>query len=170
MSYLFKIHLPSLKKEKMQKVSQREAKPLLHNSFPLPLNKGKGDKGGWGSVIKNENKRLLARVYFQEYNINMGFLKEAYYQEKLVKLSFSGEDIQSRVFEECEFNNCSFINCKFENSKLLNCTFIECDLSNIIFMDCRFTEVRFIKCKAIGIDWTKTQTIKIVRPLHVYII
>jgi len=30
--------------------SQREAKPLLYNSLPLPLDKGKGDKGGWGLI------------------------------------------------------------------------------------------------------------------------
>jgi len=90
----------------------------------------------------------------------MGFLKEFYYQEKLVKHSFSSEDIQSRVFEECEFNNCSFIGCKFEKCRFLNCKFIDCDLSTIIPMNCHFTEVQFIKCKAIGIDWTKTQKIK----------
>ncbi len=34
------------------KESQREAKPLLYIHFPLPLIKGKGDKGGWGYQIK----------------------------------------------------------------------------------------------------------------------
>jgi len=28
--------------------SFRGALPLLYNLFPLPLDKGKGDKGGWG--------------------------------------------------------------------------------------------------------------------------
>ena len=90
----------------------------------------------------------------------MAFLEEVYYQEKLIKHSFSEEDIQSRVFEECEFINCSFIGCKFEKCRFLNCKFIECDLSTIIPMNCQFTEVQFIKCKAIGIDWTKAQRIK----------
>jgi hypothetical protein len=32
------------------KESQREAKPLLYNSLPLPLDKGKGDKEGMGLI------------------------------------------------------------------------------------------------------------------------
>jgi len=32
----------------MGKVAKRGAKPLLIKLFPLPLEKGKGDKGGWG--------------------------------------------------------------------------------------------------------------------------
>jgi len=30
----------------------REAEPFFSNPFPLPLIKGKGDKGGWGYLIK----------------------------------------------------------------------------------------------------------------------
>ena len=90
----------------------------------------------------------------------MGPLREVNYGEKWIKQSFTEEDIQSRVFEECEFNNCSFIGCNFDNTKLLNCKFVDCDLSNIILLDCRFTDVQFVKCKAIGSDWTKIQKIQ----------
>jgi len=31
--------------------SQREAEPLLYKLVPLPLIKGKGDKGGWGYQV-----------------------------------------------------------------------------------------------------------------------
>jgi len=32
--------------------SLRGAKPLFRNPLPLPLNKGKGDTGGWGYQTK----------------------------------------------------------------------------------------------------------------------
>ncbi|MFC1991736.1 pentapeptide repeat-containing protein [Chloroflexota bacterium] len=89
----------------------------------------------------------------------MAFLRVTNSQEKWVKHSFTEDDMQFRVFDECEFNNCSFIGFKFEECRFLNCKFTECDLSNIIPMNCHFIEVRFTKCKAIGIDWTKTEKI-----------
>jgi len=87
----------------------------------------------------------------------MTFLNRTYYQEKWEKQSFSGEDIQSKVFEDCEFNNCNFTGSSFEKSKLINCKFVECDLSNLELLDCQFTEIQFIKCKVIGINWTKIE-------------
>jgi hypothetical protein len=46
----FEVKLPSsLLYEQIYKAgSLRGALPLSKNSFPLPLVKGKGDKGGWG--------------------------------------------------------------------------------------------------------------------------
>ncbi|MFC1921597.1 pentapeptide repeat-containing protein [Chloroflexota bacterium] len=90
----------------------------------------------------------------------MDFSKEVYYQEKLTRHSLIKETVESRVFEECEFNNCSFIDCTFEKCRFLDCTFNECDLSNIIPMNCEFREVEFTKCKAIGIDWTRSEKLK----------
>jgi len=46
---LSKISFPlSFLRRWILKESQRAAKPLFDNSLPLPLDKGKGDKGGWG--------------------------------------------------------------------------------------------------------------------------
>ena len=53
-SPLSKISSPSPFKERGIKESQREAKPLLYSSLPLPLDKGKGIKGD--RVTKEELK------------------------------------------------------------------------------------------------------------------
>src|SRR3990172_12353042 len=90
----------------------------------------------------------------------MDLSKDAYYQEKLVKLSYTAEKFQSKVFEECEFSNCTFIDCKFEKCKFLNCKFSEYNLSAIVPMNCQFIEVEFSRCKVIGADWTKAQKIQ----------
>ena len=90
----------------------------------------------------------------------MDLSKDAYYQEKLVKLTYTKEHILSKVFEECEFSNCTFIDCKFEKCKFPNCKFNECNLSAIIPMNCQFIEVEFSRCKVIGADWTKAQKIQ----------
>jgi len=45
-----KRHQPCKHIHAVEYVIQRETKPLFHNSLPLPLIKGKGDKGGWGLI------------------------------------------------------------------------------------------------------------------------
>ena len=90
----------------------------------------------------------------------MNFAKNAYYQERLSKLSSSNETIKNKEFEECEFNECSFVDCKFEKCKFINCKFISCTLSAVTPTDCRFVEVNFSSSKVMGIDWTKAQHIE----------
>lgn len=86
----------------------------------------------------------------------MIFTDKSYYNEKFTRLSFSSETIETKVFEECEFNCCTFINCKFEKCKFLNCKFNECILSAIDPSNSRFIEVNFSGSKVIGFDWTKS--------------
>ena len=93
----------------------------------------------------------------------MDLSKDAYYQERFVKLSCTQENIRSKVFEECEFNNCSFIDCKFEKCRFLNCKFHDCYLSAITPVSCHFIEVEFSKCKVMGVDWAKAQRIRELR-------
>lgn len=93
----------------------------------------------------------------------MDLSKDAYYQERFVKLSYTQESIRSKVFEECEFNNCSFIDCKFEKCRFLNCKFHDCYLSAITPVSCHFIEVEFSKCKVMGVDWAKAQRIRELR-------
>jgi fluoroquinolone resistance protein len=107
-----------------------------------------------------ERQGWQTAIPFRGYNITMDFSKVVYYQEKLIKLSRTKEDIKSRVFEECEFSSCSFIDCRFENCKFLRCRFIECNLSAVIPMNCQFLEVEFSRCKVMGIDWTKAQRLQ----------
>ena len=89
----------------------------------------------------------------------MAFEQNEYYKEKFSKLDLSHEIFRFKSFEECEFNNCSFIECKFEKTRFLNCTFNHCILSAVVPMNCRLNEVKFTECKVIGLDWTKAQKV-----------
>ena len=90
----------------------------------------------------------------------MDLSKDVYYREKLAKLSCTAEKLQAKVFEECEFNNCTFTDCRLESCRFLNCKFNECNLSAIVPVNCQFIDVEFSKCKVIGVDWTKAQKIQ----------
>lgn len=94
------------------------------------------------------------------YNTSMEFAEQTYYKQKFSNLSFAGENISSRAFEECEFIACSFIDCRLDECRFLDCRFSNCVLSAIEPMNCRFLGTKFSACKAIGIDWTKTQKLE----------
>ena len=94
------------------------------------------------------------------YNIIMDFHSGPYYQEKLSKLSFEGEVIKEKDFEECEFESCVFVDCKFEHCRFVTCKFNECILSAINPVDSRFLDISFNRSKVIGFDWTKAQKIQ----------
>jgi hypothetical protein len=47
-------HPPLLFKGREKEESKR-GEASLNKSFPLPLIKGKGDKGGWGRIINSES-------------------------------------------------------------------------------------------------------------------
>lgn len=90
----------------------------------------------------------------------MSFTQNAYYGQKFARLALSGEILAAKTFEECEFQQCSFINCKFKQCRFLTCEFHECSLSAVMPIDCRFNGVKFFRSKVIGLDWTKTQAVR----------
>jgi len=51
---------PLLRRRKILKESQREAKPLLYNQSPFPLSRGRGTKGD--GVTKWEQKRSMNNI------------------------------------------------------------------------------------------------------------
>ena len=87
----------------------------------------------------------------------MSFAEDTYFQETFTGLALSDETIKSITYEECVFNDCSFINVKLVNCRFVTCKFNDCTLSAVTPMDCRLVDVAFNSCKTIGIDWTKTQ-------------
>ena len=90
----------------------------------------------------------------------MDFTENSYYQEKFFRFSVLNEIIEARVFEECEFQVCSFINCKFEKCKFLHCELKECTFSAINPHESRFLEVKFYRSKVIGFDWAKSAKVE----------
>jgi fluoroquinolone resistance protein len=87
----------------------------------------------------------------------MTFTAIEYYRGNFANLSLEKGAIEAKVFDECEFNRCSFIETNFNRCKFRNCSFIECILSAVVPMNARFSQVKFTGCKVIGLDWTKTQ-------------
>ncbi|MBN1368333.1 MAG: pentapeptide repeat-containing protein [Dehalococcoidales bacterium] len=94
------------------------------------------------------------------YNYLMDFSRNAFYQEKLSKLSLEKEIIRAKDFEECDFDSCIFVDCIFEKCKFIGCNFNECILSAINPLDSRFIDITFTKSKVIGFDWTRAQKIE----------
>ncbi len=88
------------------------------------------------------------------------FSKAGYFQESFADLSSSKEDVQSRIFEECEFKNCTFIETNFVKCKFLNCQFADCVLSAVKPLNSRFAGVAFRRSKTIGFDWPKAMKVE----------
>jgi fluoroquinolone resistance protein len=84
----------------------------------------------------------------------VSFTQENYTGEVFSKVEMGDEEIQSVTFEECRFNECSFIATKLPGCRFVNCKFTDCTLSAIAVTNARFDNTSFEKCKAIGIDWT----------------
>lgn len=89
----------------------------------------------------------------------MYFEKNEYYEEKFVKANLMGEIVDLVVFEDCEFEGCSFVECTFNKCSFINCKFKDCALSAVKTDDSRFTNVNFLKSKVIGLDWSKAELV-----------
>ncbi|EKT62002.1 pentapeptide repeat-containing protein [Providencia burhodogranariea] len=77
-----------------------------------------------------------------------------YYDESFNKIDISGQNVDSAVFEKCEFINCDFSSVTFSHCKFVECVFEQCNLSLIKVINTRFANVEFSDCKLVGIDWT----------------
>jgi len=69
-------------------------------------------------------------------------------------LNLSNKKIESTIFEDCTFIECSFSESVFNNSKFVDCEFSKCNLSIIKVKFSKFSDVIFDECKMIGVDWT----------------
>ena len=56
-------------------------------------------------------------------------------------------------YENCIFNNCSFVDVDLLSIVFEECVFEECDFSNAKITHTAFKEVKFINCKLIGIHF-----------------
>ncbi|TBR40564.1 MULTISPECIES: pentapeptide repeat-containing protein [Dyella] len=80
-----------------------------------------------------------------------------FYQQHFRELRHSGAHVAAKVFEECDFTQCSFNGARFERCKFIDCTFRSCDLSNLDVTSSKFLTVLFEECKIIGVDWNKAE-------------
>ena len=85
----------------------------------------------------------------------MTFEKDTYERETFNGLSLGEETVKGVTFEECRFENCSFIGTRLEACRFLTSAFDGCVLSAVLPMNSRFDEATFKRCKVIGIDWTR---------------
>lgn len=93
-----------------------------------------------------------------------------YLSKSFKGLNMSSNELMSKEFDNCIFNNCDFSEAVLNKSKFIDCHFIKCNLSLIKIEQTKFLDVMFEECKAIGIDWTKASwsNFKLSSPIRFY--
>lgn len=74
-------------------------------------------------------------------------------EEVFKNLKFIGNKMVNIEYNNCIFNNCSFVDVEINNCKFIDCTFKNCKLNNIIFKHSSFKSGKFINSALIGINW-----------------
>ncbi|MDT3404708.1 pentapeptide repeat-containing protein [Mucilaginibacter terrae] len=72
------------------------------------------------------------------------------------KITYTGQIINGREFQECAFKQCDLSESNFGNNKFIDCVFEGCNLSmlklanatlsNVVFKDCKILGVNFHEC------------------------
>ena len=72
------------------------------------------------------------------------------------KITYTGQIINGREFQECVFKQCDLSESNFGNNKFIDCSFEGCNLSmlklanatlsNVVFKDCKILGVNFHEC------------------------
>jgi uncharacterized protein YjbI with pentapeptide repeats len=72
-------------------------------------------------------------------------------QKTFEKVSYTGQKINNREFEDCIFMNCDFSNSDFSNNTFMDCEFIDCNLSMMNLSGSSLKTVGFKNCKLLGL-------------------
>ena len=67
------------------------------------------------------------------------------------KVTYTGQKVSSREFENCVFKNCDFSNTSFLSSTFMDCEFIDCNLSMLDLAGSSLKNCSFEHCKLLGI-------------------
>jgi uncharacterized protein YjbI with pentapeptide repeats len=92
------------------------------------------------------------------------FDKEEFFQgEAFQDIENEGLKLQGREFEDCLFRTCRFPAATWRRLTFLDCHFEGCDLSNVALRGTRLQGCHFLRCKLIGVDWTETSALEMIR-------
>lgn len=83
-----------------------------------------------------------------------------YKKEVFSKLQLTGARIADKEFDTCTFQSNRLISCTFTDCTFSDCTFTESLLSAVQFVNCSFLDTKFISVKTMGIDWSKTASMR----------
>ncbi len=83
-----------------------------------------------------------------------------YQKEVFSKLQLTGARITNKEFDTCTFRSNRLISCTFTDCTFSDCTFTASLLSAVQFVNCSFMETKFTAVKTLGIDWSKTASMR----------
>ncbi len=69
-------------------------------------------------------------------------------------LQLDGEEVRSKIFDECSFENCSFRETQFIACTFKECKFDHCNLSLMKVQAARFLNVSYTHCQLSGVNWS----------------
>ncbi|WP_295767707.1 pentapeptide repeat-containing protein [uncultured Mucilaginibacter sp.] len=69
------------------------------------------------------------------------------------KLSYAGEIINGKEFQDCVFKQCDLSNGNFGNNKFIDCVFDGCNLSMLKLSQATLSSTVFKNCKLLGINF-----------------
>lgn len=69
------------------------------------------------------------------------------------KVTFTGQRVHKREFDNCVFRNCDLSACDFSYTKFIDCVFETCNLSNVVLENTRLADCQFTDCKLLGIHF-----------------
>lgn len=73
------------------------------------------------------------------------------------------ECLEETEFLECTFQSLNLSDLSLKNSKFVECHFKNCNLSNTEVLNVTFREVTFKTCKMLGINWSLSKAISLLR-------
>ena len=81
--------------------------------------------------------------------------QEEYTGRTIKALDASGQRLEGRYFDQCQFIGCRFHEAVLFECRFHNCQFEDCDLSLADVTDSAFRDVTISRSQALGINWTQ---------------
>ena len=99
-------------------------------------------------LIRIEDFLSYAQPYLYE---EIPITQTKIYEEHIEHFDFYKSEINTSIFE-----NCTFLDCSFEGASFVDVVFQNCNLSNSNFADAYFERCQFITCKCVGVNMSDT--------------
>ncbi len=81
-----------------------------------------------------------------------------FYQDEIFeKVSFSGQEIRHKEFENCVFQQCDFSESNFSSNRFTDCTFAGCNMAMLPLSRSVLNNVTFNDCKLIGVNFSSCE-------------
>ncbi len=87
-------------------------------------------------------------AYFEEITFNKNHHPDSLLGSEFIDCTFHGLDLTEEDLSHSKFIDCRFESINLSNAKLLSCTFRDCS---------------FVNCKLIGVNWSNTYAISLIK-------